>query len=87
MILRTRNITKIWLVLSVQTNLQRGSGPVVLLHEGDNVDVNPEDVRLEHLHQALYRLLPQHQVRHHPGIVRPDACGTEDPGARPVSNA
>ena len=83
MILRTRNITKIWLVLSVQTNLQRGSGPVVLLHEGDNEGVNPEDVRLVHLHQALYRLLPQHQVRYHPGVVR----STEDPGASPVSNA
>ena len=78
-ILRTRNITKInktrrskivSLVLSVQTNLQRGSGPVVLLHKGDNDGVNPEDVRLEHLHQALYRLLPLRQVRDHPGGVR-----------------
>ena len=56
--------------MSLQTNLQRGSGPVVLLHKGDNEGVNPEDVRLEHLHQALYRLLLQHQVRDHPGGVR-----------------
>ena len=49
-------------LLSVQTNLQRGGEPVVLLPEGDDEGVNPADVRLEHLHQALYRLLLLHQV-------------------------
>ena len=49
-------------LLSFQANLQRGSEPVVLLPEGNDEGVNPADVRLEHLHQALYRLLLLHQV-------------------------
>ena len=59
-------------LLSVQTNLQRGREPVVLLSEGNDESVNPADVRLEHLHQALYRLLLLHQVRPEPGGV--DHC-------------
>ena len=46
----------------VSSNLQRGREPVVLLPEGNDEGVNPADVRLEHLHQALYRLLLLHQV-------------------------
>ena len=59
MILRTRNITKIFQKI-------RPGG--LKLYRW--FCVNPEDVRLEHLHLALYRLLLQHQVRDHPGGVR-----------------
>ena len=73
--------------MSVQTNLQlqRGSGPGVLLHEGDNEGVNPEDVRLGHLYQLSIVCCLCTGSDTILGLS--DAGGNKDPGARPVSNA